>query len=174
MLASWRVSLSALFVVVISCMAQGQRPTPKAQEVFAPYWTSAPGWDTELQLKNNLASGSLTVTPVLRSAAGQEIPLDPVTIASNSSTSVWVNAGLLAHAPTLLSQPGSYGSVIFRFNSPNARNLYATVNLLLHGAPSPSMLKDTPQPPPRLLRARHLPAARKGFGDNLGQPRMMC
>jgi hypothetical protein len=26
----------------------------KPQEVFAPYWTSEPGWDTELQLKTIL------------------------------------------------------------------------------------------------------------------------
>lgn len=59
--------------------------TPAPQEVFAPYWTSEPGCETELQLKNNLTAGPLTVTPVLRLSSGQEIPLDPVTIAPNGS-----------------------------------------------------------------------------------------
>jgi hypothetical protein len=67
--------------------------TPAPQEVFAPYWTSEPGWETELQLKNNLTTGPLTVTPVLRLSSGQEIPLDPVTIAPKVSVSVWVNEG---------------------------------------------------------------------------------
>jgi len=48
----------------------------QAVEQHAPYWSSEPGWDTELQLKNNLAAASLTVTPVLRLASGQEIALD--------------------------------------------------------------------------------------------------
>jgi hypothetical protein len=39
----------------------------------------------------------LTVTPVLRLSSGKEIPLDPVTIPSNASVSVWVHEGLLSH-----------------------------------------------------------------------------
>jgi|SRR5271165_4682357 len=129
-----RVSLLIL-VVVVAVSGYAQRPAPKPQELFAPYWTSEPAWDTELQLKNNLASGPLTVTPVLRLASGEEIPLDPVTIAPNVSVSVWVNQGLLKHSPGLLSQPGSYGSVVFRYTSLSATNLYATVVPLIHGAP---------------------------------------
>ena len=75
------------------------------------------------------------MTPVLRLASGEEIPLDPVTIASNASVSVWVNEGLLKHSPSLLSQPGSYGSVLFRFTSFHARNLQAAVALSLRGGP---------------------------------------
>ena len=128
--------ISLAVVTIITCSAAyAVRPVPKPQEVVAPYWTSEPGWVTELQLKNNLASGSLTVTPVLRVASGQEIPLDPVTIASNDSVSVWVNEGLLNHAPNLLSQPGSYGSVVFRFVSGNAENLRATASLAIQGEP---------------------------------------
>jgi len=56
-----------------------------------------------------------------------------VTIASNASVSVWVNEGLMTHSPNLLSQPGSYGSVVFRFVSFNASNLHATVVLAIHG-----------------------------------------
>jgi hypothetical protein len=73
--------LTLLAVFAVSA-AYAEKPSPKPQEVFAPYWTSEPGWDTELQLKNNLASGPLTVTPVLRLASGEEIPIDTVTIPS--------------------------------------------------------------------------------------------
>lgn len=103
--------------------------------MFASYWTSEPGWDTELQIKNNLASGSLTVTPVLRLSSAQEISLDPVTIAANDSLSVWVNMGLLKHSRDLLSQPGSYGSVVFRFNALDARNVFASSVARLRGGP---------------------------------------
>lgn len=51
---------------------QHNAPGPKAQEQFAPYWTSEPGWHTELQLRNNLAAQSLTVIPVLRNSAARK------------------------------------------------------------------------------------------------------
>ncbi len=41
----------------------------------------------------------------------------------------------MAHASDLLSQPGSYGSVVFRYTSPSAGNLYANVVLSIHGEP---------------------------------------
>ncbi len=129
------VSVLTLVTLVAVSAAVAQKPERKLQEVFAPYWTSEPGWDTELQLKNNLSAGPLTVMPVLRLASGEEIPLDPVTIASNVSVSVWVNEGLLKHAPSVLNAPGSYGSVVFRFTSLNAMNLYATAVPSMQGEP---------------------------------------
>lgn len=75
------------------------------------------------------------MTPVLRLASGREIAFDPTTIPPDTSVSVWVNQGLLDHASDLFGQPGSYGSVIFRYTSPSAGNLYATVLLSIHGEP---------------------------------------
>ena len=80
--------LLAIVLVVTLPVAYAELPMPKPQESFAPYWTAEPGWETELQLRNNLASGALTVTPVLRLANGNEIPLDPVTISSNAAASI--------------------------------------------------------------------------------------
>lgn len=94
-------------------------PPIKTLEQYATYWSSEPGWDTELQLKNNLASEPLAVTPILRMASGREISLTPVTIPANTSVSVRVNEGLKQHALDVLGQPGSYGSVILRFVSSN-------------------------------------------------------
>ncbi len=51
-----RISLLTLVATVAVSVAYAQKLAPKPQESFAPYWTSEPGWDTELQLKNNLAS----------------------------------------------------------------------------------------------------------------------
>ena len=119
----------------------GARQTPakvpifKSSEQYATYWTSEPDWDTELQLKNNLASAPLTVTPILRMASGREISLTPVTIPANASVSVRVNEGLKQRALDVLGQPGSYGSVVFRFVSPNAMNLNATAVPSIEGKP---------------------------------------
>jgi len=95
--------LGALLLLLSATLTFAATPAPRAQELFISYWTSEPGWGTELQLKNNLASQPLTVTPVLRFASGQEVPLTPVTIPANDSVSVWVNQGLLEHSPAMLS-----------------------------------------------------------------------
>ena len=116
-------------------LSYAAQPIPKAQELFVPYWSSEPGWDTQLQLRNKQVSTSLTVTPVLRTASGREISLTPLTIRANESVSVWVSEGLLEHAPDLLSQSGSYGSVVFRFVSPAAVGLHATAIVMLNGQP---------------------------------------
>ena len=75
------------------------------------------------------------MNPVLRLASGQEIPLDPLTIPPNASVSRSVNEGLLTHAPNLLNQPGSYGSVVFRFTSHHAMNLHAAAVVAISGVP---------------------------------------
>lgn len=123
-----------LIFVLFTALAYAAQPVSKRQESYAPYWTSEPGWTTELQLKNNLLKAPLTVTPVLRLASGKEIVLDPTIIPPNTSVSVWLNQRLLAHGSELLSQPGSDGSVVFRY-TPSTGNLYATGLLSINGAP---------------------------------------
>ncbi len=107
-------------------------PIPSAHEQFAPYWTTEAGWRSELQLRNNLAAGNLTVTPVLRAADGTEFPLSPVTIAPNEIKSVDVSDAVSKTAPQLMS---AYGSVVFRYTSVAMRNLYAAVMVFDSGHP---------------------------------------
>lgn len=88
-------------------------PNPKslhitAQKMFAPYWTAEPGWHSEIQLRNNLISGSLVVTPVLRLADGREYALSPQTIAPSDVVSVDV-ADELQKKYNLAGQAGTYG-----------------------------------------------------------------
>lgn len=56
----------------ISPQQLAKPPHPIDQEQFVSYWTTEPGWSTELQLRNNLESSYLTVAPALRTAAGAE------------------------------------------------------------------------------------------------------
>jgi hypothetical protein len=102
--------------------------------MFAPYWTAEPGWHTEIQLRNNLVTGSLTVTPVLRLAAGQEYALSPVTIAPSDVVSVDV-ADELQKKYSLVGQAGTYGSVLLRYDAISHRNLYAAVMVHEVGQP---------------------------------------
>jgi hypothetical protein len=48
---SRRALVIALVALVAVTAANAERSIRKAQEVSAPYWTSEPGGDTELQLK---------------------------------------------------------------------------------------------------------------------------
>ncbi|HET7890439.1 MAG TPA: hypothetical protein VFL34_02900 [Candidatus Sulfotelmatobacter sp.] len=127
--------LGALLLLVPAALTFAANPAPRAQELFVPYWTSETGWETELRLKNNLASEPLTVTPLLRSASGQEVSLTRVIIPANGSVSVLVNQDLMERSPAVFGQPGSYGSVALRYTSVSAMNLDATAIVSLHGRP---------------------------------------
>lgn len=119
-------------------------PSATQHEQIATFWTSESGWDTELRMKNNLPADSLEVTPVLRFASGQELSLDAVSVPPNSSVSLSVNDALQKRAPNLVGQLASYGSVSFRFISPEALNLHATAVPSLKGVPVAFSIKARP------------------------------
>jgi hypothetical protein len=97
------------------------------QEQFIAYWTLEAGWGSELQLRNNMVSGDLTVTPALRSADGVETALAPVTIHPQEIKMVDLESASLASAPQYL---GTYGSVVLRYHATGNRNLFAM--LMIH------------------------------------------
>jgi len=79
------MTLRSNFVLVVCCgaltclsvFAQSQSHThgykvkiigpakepPSAQQMVVPYWTLESGWDTELEVRNNMAQQKLTITP---------------------------------------------------------------------------------------------------------------
>src|ERR1700761_5754211 len=97
---------------------------PKAQEQFLSYWTVEPGWSTELEIRNNVAWRDLSVTPVLRTAAGAEMALQPVTVSPEHVTSIDLREALLSIAPSLLDQKGSFGSVVYRYSGNSEGNIF--------------------------------------------------
>ena len=103
-----------LVTPAIPTAAQQKKLTVTDQVVFGAYWTAEPGWHTEFQLRNNLLSGPLTVTPVLRLSNGQEYPLSPVTIPVSDLATVDVSQELANLASPLAEQAGTYGSVVFK------------------------------------------------------------
>jgi hypothetical protein len=106
-------------------------------EQFAPYWTAEGGWHTELQLRNNLASGNLVVTPSLRTADGTETALNPITLLPGEVQSVDLNKALTAVNSNLAGKANAYGSIVIRYNSKGLRNLYASV--MVHDTGRPIM-----------------------------------
>ncbi|MBZ5570119.1 MAG: hypothetical protein LAN64_20050 [Acidobacteriia bacterium] len=73
------------------------------QELVIPFWSLEPGWDTYLEVRNNLASSSLDITPVLRTPDGTEFPLSPVKLGSDRARKI----DLQAAAPSLNGRGGS-------------------------------------------------------------------
>jgi len=107
-------------------------PQPASFEQFAVYWTAEAGWKTELLLRNNLPSQSLTVTPALRTPDGTKTALPTVTINSNDVATVDLGSIITTSAPQLT---GAYGSIVFRYTATVPRALYAAVMVELPGTP---------------------------------------
>ena len=125
--------LSALSLcTTLLAFATHTPPQPTNFEQFAVYWTAEAGWKTELLLRNNLPSQSLTVTPALRTADGTETTLPAVTINSNDVATVDLGSVITTAAPQLT---GTYGSIVFRYTATVPRALYAAVMVELPGTP---------------------------------------
>ena len=103
-----------------------------AFEQYLVYWTTEPGWRTELQLRNNLELGELTVIPALRTADGTETGLPAVTIKPGDVVSVDLYDALMRTAPKLA---GSWGSLVLRYHAVVYRALYAAVMVSAVGHP---------------------------------------
>ena len=147
----WK-TVPLLILVVLSlyppAVAQASPPPkglaqPRNFEQFAVYWTAEAGWKTELLLRNNLPSQSLTVTPALRTADGTETALPAVTINSNDVATIDLGAVITNAAPQLA---GAYGSIVFRYTAPVVRALYAAVMVELPGTPIEFHLDAFTQP----------------------------
>ena len=104
-----------------------QPPPPTDHEQFVAYWTTETGWNSELQLRNNLVAQDLTVTPALRLPDGAETSLAAVTIKPQEVTVINLDTTLGTTAPQLI---GTYGSLVLRYRSSDYRNLYAV--LMIH------------------------------------------
>jgi len=101
-------------------------------EQVVSFWTSEGGWHSELQLRNNLRDKSLAITPVLRSATGEETALPSVTVNPQEVRTLNLNDAIGDSAPHLA---GSYGSLLLRYHSPYLQNLYAA--LMIHDTGHP-------------------------------------
>jgi hypothetical protein len=106
-------------------------------EQFAPYWTCEPGWNTDLQLRNNLVSGSLTVRPSLRVADGSETALAPVTLQPGEVQSISIIDALMKVGSPLAGGSNAYGSIVLRYTSRSMKNLYGSV--MVHDTGHPIM-----------------------------------
>jgi hypothetical protein len=107
---------------------------PSPQSVSAAYWTLEPGWNTDLEMRNNLRSRELTITPVLRAATGQELSLAPVTVAAQHVVALDLRK-LAQVNPKIINYLGSFGSAVFRFDGLYPDNLFAATIVRREGEP---------------------------------------
>src|SRR5581483_4156962 len=107
---------------------------PKPQQVFVPYWTLEPGWNTTLEIRNNVTQRDISVQPVLRTAAGVEVPLPVLSVSSDHVVSINLREAAAA-ALGLINQLGSFGTVVYRFDGLDASNIFASAVVQAIGAP---------------------------------------
>jgi hypothetical protein len=107
-------------------------PAPKDQEQFIVYWTTEPGWNTELLLRNNREADDLVVTPSVRTPDGSESMLPAVTISPGDVATVDLRETLLKTAPHLA---GGWGSLALRYSSRVNGALYSSVMVRADGRP---------------------------------------
>jgi hypothetical protein len=100
------------------------------QHLYAPYWIAEDGWDTEIQLRNNLVDEPLTVTPILHAFSGEVVPLNSVTIPASELRSVDISA--TPQVKWILSR---YGYLELQYESWNLQNLFAPVMVHMVGQP---------------------------------------
>jgi hypothetical protein len=138
------IAISALLMPPTVIAQRPPRPTMPSNipsrpnlnnEVYVPYWTLEPGWHTEIELRNNLKSSDLQVTPVVRTQAGMEITLPAVTVKPDEVKLVDLHAELSNARPEMVGRTGSYGSAVLRFISPGAENLYVGSMVHREGKP---------------------------------------
>ena len=90
--------------------------------------------ERHLEIGNNLVAGTLVVTPVLHTAAGRALALQPVSLKAQEVRTLDLAEAINSAAQNL---PGSdsFGSVSLEFNSLSAQNIYAAVLIQKPGHP---------------------------------------
>ena len=138
---------------------------PSSQEVNAPYWTLEPGWNTELEVRNNLAQRTLRVTPILLTASGREIPLSEVSVAPEEVVSIDLQSVVSNVEPGTVGRIGSFGSALFRFAGLDTANIFAASLVRKEGSSIEFSLRwRRDQADLRVRRnRRHLVAAKRDF-----------
>ena len=150
-MASPRTSCLLVFLLLfgaISLNASDKPPRPKhplppkpaawkpvQHESYVAYWTLEAGWNTRLEIRNNVPWHDLSVTPVLRTAAGTESLFPSVTISPNEIKELNLRVLAVAAAPNLLDKPTSFGSVALRFNSNDEENVFSSTIIERTGSP---------------------------------------
>ena len=150
-MASHRTSCQLVFLLLytaVSLIASDKPPRPKhplppkpaawkpvQHESYVAYWTLEAGWNTRLEIRNNVPLHDLSVIPVLRTAAGTETLFPSVTISPNEIKELNLRVLAVAAAPNLLDKPTSFGSVALRFNSNDAPNIFSSTVVERTGSP---------------------------------------
>jgi len=145
---SRRSGISLFFLIFVGASLAAQSPPPrpvhpphpakwepKPQQVLVSYWTVEPNWTTQLEIRNNVAWRDVTITPVLKTGAGREIPLKPVTVAPEEVATVDVREALAIAAPELVDRPDSFGSTVYRFEADSDSNIFVANMVQRTGTP---------------------------------------
>jgi len=114
------MSIAVVLIVIhrADSRASGQNDSPPVQandasafSVYAPYWSTEPGFVSTIEMMNYRVDESLTITPVLYPLGGGEILLDPVTLDPSETRLLNINEALAARGET-----ATVGAAEIRYN----------------------------------------------------------
>jgi hypothetical protein len=117
------------FCPLLLCQATTQ------QQVIVPYWTTEPGWNTQVEVRNNRRNGPVTVTPILRLASGREVPLSAISVDQSDSKPVDVGMALAAIMSANSESSPLFGSMLLRFDGGDPSNIFAAAIVRRIGSP---------------------------------------
>ncbi|MBZ5725872.1 MAG: hypothetical protein LAP87_12850 [Acidobacteriia bacterium] len=98
----------------------GTASDPNMRQVFSPYWSIAGGYESVVQLHNNLVGQALSVRPVLLSPDGVRLELDEIKIGPNANASLDIRDALAKNHSAMQS-----GSAVFEYSHPSGSALLA-------------------------------------------------
>jgi|GEM_PF-6246805 len=90
---------------------------------YIPYWTAEGGRHTEIHLRNNLGTGTLSITPTIRTAMGNETVLAAVEVLPGEVKVVDIPQALALANSSLAGRPNAFGSIALSYKSVSPANL---------------------------------------------------
>jgi hypothetical protein len=122
----WFTLLAALSSAALAQNTRASHRPIASQELVIAYWITEPGWDTQLEVGNNLASETVSVSPLLRVHTGDSIALPAITLPPSAVRTIDLADAILrsGHA---LSPTDAFGALELRYQAHSMRNVYAAV-----------------------------------------------
>lgn len=105
------------------------------QQLVVPYWTTEPGWNTQIEIRNNRRNKPISVQTVLRLTDGTSVTLPAITIDPAESKPVDLGLAVAAIASANVRSLPMYGSALLQFDANSSANVFAAAIVRRVGQP---------------------------------------
>jgi hypothetical protein len=130
-----RVRSELLLLLVLAGTAPVLQSQDGPQQLVVPYWTTEPGWNTRIEIRNNRRDRAITVQPVLRLASGARISLPAISVDPAEAKPIDLGLALATITATNAQAAPMFGSAVLQFTGNSPANVFAAAIVRLLGAP---------------------------------------